>query len=76
MSASLTPDFSRRELEQKLTKMEEKREQLLAEVETGYDETKLRDLRNLDHHIRVTSERVCGQWFREGESLEFVTSNN
>lgn len=76
MSASATSDRSRWELEQKLLKLEEKRGQLLSELEISYDATKLREFNVLDHHIRVTRERVCGQWFREGESLEFRTSNN
>ena len=71
MSAPLQPDESRVKLEQKLEKMKAKREELLAEVATDYNEDKLRELNILDHHISVTSDRVCGRWNVASELAEY-----
>jgi len=65
-------DRSRWELEQKLKQMESKREELLAEVASDYNEEKLRELNVLDHHIHVTSERVRGQWKVEAEQVQYA----
>jgi len=51
--------------------MEAKREELLAEVASDYNEDKLRELNVLDHHIRVTSERVRGQWKVDAEQVQY-----
>ena len=65
MTAPIQPDASRVKLEKKMEQLQSKREQLMAEVTTHYSADKLRELNVLDHHIRVTSERLCGQWYRE-----------
>lgn len=76
MTAPIQPDQSRVKLEKKLEKMECKREQLMAEIATDYHADKLRELNLLDHHIRVTTERLCGQWYRETpEPFEIALMN-
>lgn len=66
-----TTDNSRCELEQKLQLLKTKRDQLIAEVASDYNEHTLRQLNILDHHIRVTSDRVCGQWKVAPELAEY-----
>lgn len=76
MTAPMQPDQSRVKLEKKLEQLNSKREQLMAEVATDYNADKLRDLNLLDHHIRVTSERLGGQWYRETpEPFEIALMN-
>jgi phosphate uptake regulator len=70
MSAALQPDESRAKLEVKLENMKEKRILMHNELLTAYRFDKLRELNILDHHIRVASERVRGQWKVEPEQVQ------